>query len=228
MQSKTPLAVLLTLSLAACATPRMVAQGKSVATEADLHEITVTQSGVRLEVPVTGANGAVSAETAAQINQFGANYRAVGHGPLLVTTPTGSGDADAAARVAQAVRMQLVDTGVSFAAIAGGTYDAGGRGTAPIVLSFTRFEAEAPDCQPLWKVDLSSSLDNRATKNFGCSVNANLAAMIADPADLKGPRAEEPRDAARRDVVLGKYREGEPSGATRGPDERATISNAIQ
>ena len=228
MQSKTPLALLLTLSLAACATPRMVQQGKSVPTEADLHEISVSQAGVRLEIPVAGAGGGVSAETVAQLNQFGANYRAVGHGPLMVSTPTGSGDADAAARVAQSVRMQLVDNGVSFAAIAGGTYDAGGRGTAPIVLSFTRFEAEAPDCQPLWKVNLASSLDNRVTKNFGCSVNANLAAMIADPADLAGHRAEEPRDAARRDVVLGKYREGDPSGATRGADERATISNAIQ
>lgn len=228
MQSKTSLALLLTLSLAACATPRMVAQGKSVPTEADLHEITVSETGVRLEVSVAGANGAVSAETAAQLNQFGSNYRAVGHGPLMVSTPTGSGDADAAARVAQAVRMQLVDNGVSFAAIAGGTYDAGGRGTAPIVLTFTRFEAAAPDCQPLWKVDISNARDNRVTSNFGCSVNANLAAMIADPADLRGPRPEDPRDAARRDVVLGKYREGEPSGATRGPDERATISNAIQ
>lgn len=228
MQSKTPFALLLTLSLAACATPRMVEQGKSVATEADLHEITVTQTGVRLEVPVAGANGAVSAETIAQINQFGANYRAVGHGALMVSTPTGAGDADAAAHVAQSVRMQLVDNGVSFAAIAGGTYDAAGRGTAPVVLSFSRFEAEAPECTPLWKVDLSSALDNRVTKNFGCSINANLAAMISDPADLNGPRAEDPRDAARRDVVLGKYREGEPTGATRGPDERATISTAIQ
>jgi pilus assembly protein CpaD len=227
MQSKTSLAVLLTLSLAACATPKMVKEGKSVPTEADLHEITVTQSGVRLEVPV-GADGAVGAESAAQLNEFGVNYRALGHGPLMVSTPTGSGDADAAARVAQAVRLQLVNNGVSYAAIAGSSYEASGKATAPIVLTFTRFEAEAPDCRPLWETNLANAFDNRATKNFGCSVNANLAAMISDPADLKGPRPEEPRDAARRDVVLGKYREGEPTGATRSADERATISNAIQ
>lgn len=227
MQSKTPLALMLTLSLAACATPRMVEQGQSVPTEADLHKITVSQTGARLEVPVAGATG-LSAEATAQVDEFGADYRAGGHGPLLVSTPTGSADADAAARVAQSVRMRLVETGVSFAAIAGGTYDAAGRSGAPIVLSYTRYEAQAPDCQPLWTIDIGKSLDNRVTKNFGCSINANLAAMIADPADLRGPRPEEPRDAARRDVVLGKYREGEPSGAARSPDERATISNAIQ
>jgi pilus assembly protein CpaD len=228
MQSKTPLALLLTLSLAACATPRMVKQGQSVATEADLHQITVTQTGARLEVPVAGASGAINAEAVTQLNAIGANYRALGHGPLMVSTPTGSGDADSAARVAQAVRMQLVDGGVSFAAIAGGTYDAAGRASAPVVLTFTRFAAEAPNCRPLWKANLGNSFDNGVTENFGCAVNANLAAMIADPADLNGPRAEDPRDAARRDVVLGKYREGDPSGATRGADERATISNAIQ
>jgi pilus assembly protein CpaD len=226
MQSKTPLALLLTLSLAACATPKMVQQGKSVATEADLHEITVSQTGVRLEVPVAGST--MSAEAVTQLNEFGADYRALGHGPLMVSTPTGSSDADSAARVAQAVRMQLVDSGVSFAAIAGGTYEASGKPTAPVVLTFTRYAAAPPDCKPLWKTNLGNGMDNRVTENFGCSVNANLAAMIADPADLNGPRAEEPRDAARRDVVLGKYREGEPSGATRGADERATISNAIQ
>jgi pilus assembly protein CpaD len=204
----------------------MVQQGKSVATEADLHEITVSQAGVRLEVPVAGST--ISAEAVTQLNEFGADYRALGHGPLMVSTPTGSNDADAAARVAQAVRMQLVDNGVSFAAIAGGTYEASGKPTAPVVLTFTRYAAAAPDCKPLWKANIGNALDNRVTENFGCSVNANLAAMIADPADLNGPRAEDPRDAARRDVVLGKYREGEPSGATRGADERATISNAIQ
>jgi pilus assembly protein CpaD len=228
MQSKTPLALLLTLSLAACATPRMIKEGKSVGSAADLHEITVTQTGARLEVPVAGAGGAINAETTAHLTEFGANYRAVGHGPLMVSTPTGSGDADTAARVAQAVRMQLVDGGVSFAAIAGGTYDATGRPSAPVVLTFTRFAAEAPNCKPLWQTNLGNSFDNGVTENFGCSVNANLASMIADPADLTTARAEDPRDAARRDVVLGKYREGEPSGATRGADERATISNAIQ
>lgn len=224
MQSKTPLALLLTLSVAACATPQMIEDRKPVATAADLHEITVTEAGVRLEVPVAGDS--VSAESIAQINEFGETYRAAGHGPLMVSTPTGSGDS--AARVAQSVRMQLVESGVNYAAIAGGTYDAAGRAGAPIVLSFTRYEAQAPNCKPVWTTDLAFSLDNQVSENFGCSVNANLAAMIADPADLKGPRPAEPRDAARRDVVLGKYREGQVTGADRGADERATISNAIQ
>lgn len=221
MRIDKPLALLLALSAAACATPRSIEAHRSVATEADLHEISVNQSNVRMEIPV-------GADLSAQVDMFGAGYRAVGHGPLMVSTPTGSGDADAAARTAQALRMQLVDKGVPFAAIAGGTYDASGRPSAPIVLSYARYEAAAPQCQPVWKENLANTFDNRVSDNFGCSISANLAAMISDPADLQGARATDPRDAARRDVVLGKYREGEPSHATRSEDERVALSKAIR
>jgi pilus assembly protein CpaD len=227
MRFEKPLAVLLALSAAACATPQMVKDGKAVASSADLHEITVAQTGARLEVPV-GPGGAMTPDAAAKINEFGATYRAVGHGPLIVSTPSGSGDSDSAARMAQATRMALSEGGVTFAAIAGSTYDAAGRNTAPIVLSFSRYEATAPDCAPVWTVNLADASSNNPTSIFGCSMNANLAAMIADPADLLGPRTTDPRDAARRDVVMDKYRNGEPTGATRSQDEKVVISTSVQ
>jgi hypothetical protein len=34
----------------------------------------------------------------------------------------------------------------------------------------------------------------------------------------------DPRNSGRRDTVMGAYRAGEVTGATRAPDERATIS----
>lgn len=227
MRFEKPLALLLALSAAACATPQMVKDGKSVPTSADLHEITVAQTGARLEVAI-GPGGAMTPEASAQIDQFGANYRAVGHGPLIVSTPSGSGDGDSAARMAQATRMALTEGGVAFAAISGSTYDAAGRSTAPIVLSFQRYEATAPECAPVWTIDLADARSNNPTSNFGCSLNANLAAMIADPADLMGPRASAPRDASRRDVVMDKYRNGEPTGATRSADEKVVISTSVQ
>lgn len=227
MRLETPLALILVLSAAACATPDMVAQNKSVATSADLHEITVTQSGQRLEIPVA-SGGAMSAESAAMVQEFGAGYRAVGHGPLMVSTPSGGANSDAAARMAQATRMALVDSGVPFAAIAGATYDAGAAASAPVILTYNRFEAAAPTCAPVWSENLADATSNNSTALFGCAMKANLAAMISDPADLNGPRPTDPRDAARRDVVLDKYRNGEPSGATRSEDEKVVISNAVQ
>ena len=44
--------------------------------------------------------------------------------------------------------------------------------------------------------------------------------MIANPADLLGPRSETPRSGERRDQVWGKYVQGEPTGARKSVDER--------
>lgn len=224
MRLEKPLALLLVMSAAACATPAQVKNNTPVATSADLHAITVTEASVRLEVPASG--DALSPETQALVDDFGRAYRSFGHGPLVLSTPSAGGDG--AARMAQATRVALVDKGVPYAAIAGASYDTAGRANAPIVLTFTRYEAAAPTCSPVWQEDLAITWDNKTSKNFGCSVNANLAAMIADPADLQGPRPLDPRDSARRDVVLDKYRNGDPTGAMRSQDERVAISKSVQ
>ena len=59
-------------------------------------------------------------------------------------------------------------------------------------------------------------------------MQANLAAMIEDPNDLLQPRDMDPRDSGRRDTVMDLYRRGQVTHATRDPDERVTISTAIQ
>ena len=224
-------AAMLCVGASACASmssPPKELVDNPVATRADLHKINVAQSGERLEVPVSATDGAMTLENQAMVDNFGRMYRDVGHGPLIVSTPAGAGDSTAAARLAQATRLRLSDGGVPYAAIAGSNYDASGKPTAPVVLSFTRYTAEAPKCAPVWEEDLSKSVTNQAPPSFGCFVNANLAAMIADPADLNGPRDLDPRDSARRDVVMDKYRKGETTGATRTDDEKATISDAIK
>jgi pilus assembly protein CpaD len=63
---------------------------------------------------------------------------------------------------------------------------------------------------------------------FGCALQANLAAMVADPADLAAPRRADPAEAARRTVVLDKYCRGEQTHATRSDDERVTVSKVAK
>jgi pilus assembly protein CpaD len=124
-------------------------------------------------------------------------------------------------------RRALVDAGVSYAAIAGSTRAANGDG-APLLVSFSRFEAQAPDCAPLWEQDLAHQSNNQPWPSFGCATNANLAALVEDPSDLLHPRGEDPRDSGRRDTVMEAYRAGEQTHAERTADERVTISNAVQ
>ena len=197
-------------------------------TSADQHKIAVSEAQQRLEVVVAAADTALSADESAGVETFARLYVRQGHGALIMSTPTGSANADAAALIARDVRMRLATAGVPYAAIAGSTYDASAQSDAPIVLNFTRYSAEAPACEPLWSQDLAHASDNQPWNSFGCAQAANLAAMISDPHDLIAPRAEDPRDAARRARVLEAYRQGQKTHAERSNDERVQVSDAVR
>jgi pilus assembly protein CpaD len=70
--------------------------------------------------------------------------------------------------------------------------DAVSTGTVPpgtLRLSLTRHRAHVPGC-PDWTDATASQLDSRTSNNFGCGVNGNMAAMIADPQDLLRGRTD--------------------------------------
>lgn len=212
--------------LGACATAPP--EGPPSASVADRHRIRVEQTGERLELPVSAEAISLSREEQQQVGVFASAYVRMGHGSLIMSSPSGGANANAAALVAHQTRLALVDAGVPYQAIAGSSYDASGAADAPIILSFTRYEAFAPECAPLWEQDLAHQLDNQPWESFGCATQANLAAMIEDPRDLLGPRGEDPRDSGRRGTVFEAYRAGESTGAERSSDERVSVSNAVQ
>lgn len=225
MKSRMPLLLLSVSALAACAsvpTP----EGPPVATAADRHRIEVTQTAERVEIPVTAGDVTLSAESRAHLRTLAGNYLRYGHGALVLSSPSGGANSDAASVLAHETRLTLVDAGVSYAAVAGSTYDGAGA-EAPIVVSFARFEAQAPECAPLWQQDLAHQSNNQPWASFGCATQANLAAMVEDPADLLRPRDMDPRDGDRRDTVMDAYRAGNQTHANRSNDERVTISNAV-
>jgi len=83
-------------------------------------------------------------------------------------------------------------------------------GTVRVVVS--RSIAFVPGC-PDWSE--APEIGNRITtaSNFGCAINSNLAAMIADPADLVRGRSEESRgEAAASNKAISAYRARTPTG----------------
>ena len=59
--------------------------------------------------------------------------------------------------------------------------------------------------------------ENKHYANFGCSYQNNLAAQIANPADLLGPRKQTPIDAENRGVVIDDYQTGRTSDDSGNP-----------
>jgi pilus assembly protein CpaD len=202
-------------------------KGPPVASSVDRHAITVEESGARMEVPVFSEELSLTEKSRDELDLFAGAYLRGGHGALIMSTPSGGDNADAASLLAHQTRLALVDRGVPYAAIAGSTYDASGAPASPIILTFTTYEARAPECAPLYTQDLAHQSNNQPWESFGCATQANLAALLEDPHDLLAPRDETPRDGGRRATVFDAYRAGEPTSATRSADERVAISNAV-
>jgi pilus assembly protein CpaD len=219
-------AAALALAAGACAHKPPVAA--NAPTSADQHRIAVSESQQRLELAIAAGDTALSAEEQESVEAFARLYVRQGHGALVMTTPAGGANAESAALISRDVRMRLASSGVPFSSIAATTVSDATRNDAPIVLNFTRYSAEGPACEPLWKQDLAHASDNQPWSSFGCAQQANLAAMISDPHDLVAPRSEDPRDAARRARVLEAYRQGQQTHAERSNDERVQVSDAVR
>jgi len=130
-----------------------------------------------------------------------------GGGDVVVKSPANGGDAGMARLTADATISYLKHIGVPEARLRLVGYDAAHAPNPPVIASFARFEAVVTKCGERWG-SLTSTANNRPQANFGCAETANLAAMIANPRDLVTPTAEDPADNSRRQVVLGKYRQG--------------------
>jgi pilus assembly protein CpaD len=76
----------------------------------------------------------------------------------------------------------------------------------------TRTLAHVPGC-PDWTDKLASNLDNSTSDGYGCAVNSNLAAMVADPEHLlRGAQGSGETMVMSSTKAIQTYREQEPTG----------------
>lgn len=112
------------------------------------------------------------------------------------------GTRDAVAEVAASHGLVLDE-----AAVQSGTIPAG---TARITIS--RARAYVPGC-PDWSADSDFNPGNATSSNYGCAVNANLAAMVADPQDLiHGQNDTGSTAVMTSNKAIGAYRGALPTG----------------
>lgn len=83
-------------------------------------------------------------------------------------------------------------------------------GMVRVIVSRTR--ASVPGC-PNWSIRSQPNFDNRMMSNFGCAVNANLAAMVANPEDLiHGREGSGVGDTLTSSKAVDAYRKATPTG----------------
>jgi pilus assembly protein CpaD len=192
--------------------------GWSLVDPAQRHPILVSQQPETIHVRVGASARGLSGGQRAEVYEFVNRARAsdAGNSRVVIQAPAG-GDNEVSSMYAVAeIRQILSDNGFAESSIVVEAYH-GGHASAPVRLSYLTYVAEAPTCG-YWPTNLANQRDNANYPNFGCANQRNLAVMVANPADLIGPRTESDRLSDRRDVVMGKYVKGEHSGADKPGD----------
>jgi pilus assembly protein CpaD len=144
-----------------------------------------------------------------------------------MSLPAASANPQLAVTAVAEARAIAWEKGIEYDEISGTSHGAGEAYSQPMILAFQVYDAVAPECLQKSQVNFSDVTSNNTLPTLGCSVRTNLAAMIADPADLLGTRALAPADVDRRSVILEKFRAGEPTGAERSDDESGAVSEAV-
>lgn len=201
--------------------------GWSVIEPSQRHPIMVSEQPTTLPLKVPYGSAGLTPMQRAQLIEFAERYRATdaGNSRLVIFAPSG-GRNDVAVMAAVAdIREILRDSGFDDASVMVDPVPAGRNAQPSIRVSYLKFVAEAPECGQ-WNTNLADNRQNLGTPNIGCATQANLAAMIANPADLLGPRTVTPRSSERRDQAWDKYVKGDSTVSRKSSDERVQVQGA--
>jgi len=173
------------------------------------HPITVSEKNETYDIPVAPQAGGLLKAQRSGIQAFLERYDSNAGGEVRIIVPKGSVNEAAAERVAGDLIALMGKSGVPTHTIMTYGYQARVADSAPPVrVSYLRLAASTDQCGR-WPDNLADHSDNKNWANFGCSYQNNLAAQIANPADLLGPRKTGAIDVERRTKVIGDYQSGE-------------------
>jgi pilus assembly protein CpaD len=207
MRSKV-IIIALASSLAACNTPDLADKGV-----ASVNVPVVTSADYVFDA--SAADGALAPNEADRLNGWFQGL-GLGYGDSIYVD---GAYADAARGQVAAIAGQY---GMMVSPGAPVTTGAVQPGMVRVVVS--RRRAQVPFC-PNWSLPSQPNYDNRNMSNFGCGVNSNIAAMVANPEDLVHGRDDagtgDPRTASKAVLF---YRSTPPTGA-KGLTETSTKGN---
>ena len=184
------------------------------------HPIAVEPSYRDLKVQFAGGADGMSADEAGKFDAFVADYRVHGNGMLSISVPSGASSRAAITFFAE----RAAASGISRDKILVSTREAG-NSDPRVDVSYITYTARAESCGD-WSENLAFTADNITPKNFGCSVQHNIAAMVANPRDLLGPGPMGPVDTNRRAVVMEHYQKGEITQADKHTADKPTEQSA--
>jgi pilus assembly protein CpaD len=200
------LAILAAAMLAGCARRDSITVGAVPDDYRTNHPIVITEREEVLDLPVGTTDRGMTKAQRIALGGFLSGYDKRSAPPFRIMLPAGAVNERAAAHAAQDFAKFARKNGVPSSRIAIMSYQASAPGLpAPIRVSYTAMRAQTDQCGR-WPEDLLKTEENKHYANFGCSYQNNLAAQVANPTDLLGPRKQTEIDAEKRLKVIGTYR----------------------
>lgn len=171
------------------------------------HPIVIGESEKTIDIPIATGDQGLTRGQSEVIAGFAAEYKRTSKGIIRIIIPQGAVNSGAAAAAASDTRSLLVRMGVQKNHILQSSYPAADYGqAAPIRLAYVAITAQAGPCGE-WPADIAlNTVENKNYYNFGCASQSNLAAQIANPNDLLGPRQMTPADVQQRATGIDRYR----------------------
>jgi len=188
------------------------------------HPITLQQGRQTVQVFLGRYRGGLTPRQRADVLAFAQGWRQDATGAIVIDVPTNRATARATTGSLRQIYSIFAASGIPRNSVHMRRYRARSATLASIELNYSKLVANAGPCG-LWPKDLGPAagkgyLKNHPYWNFGCATQHNIAAMVADPADLVQPRSTTPAFEARRSVALDKYINGEdPSSQNRGVEK---------
>jgi pilus assembly protein CpaD len=181
------------------------------------HPIVIKEKAHTVHLFIGNSNGGLSPDQRGDVYAFARSWKREATGGVIIDVPAGTRNAAAAGGAATEAKRLLVSAGVPARAIVVRPYRTSNpQQLATVRLNYPRMAAEAGPCGE-WPADLGANnlydVTNTPYWNLGCASQRNLAAMVADPADLVQPRGEGPAYQMRRTFMLEQYRRGDPTAA---------------
>ncbi len=154
------------------------------------YPISVAKGPIALEV--SSAHGTLQPNQINAVTGFVNQAMASGVTPVTINRPSGGGSS---ARVASEIAALMSQQGLPRNMMRVATYS--GPSSGAVVISYVSTYAKTKPCGD-WSEDASETELNTHLATHGCAVQANIAAMVADPATLVVPVAVDPAMASTR------------------------------
>jgi pilus assembly protein CpaD len=200
------LAIALAASLAGCANRDSITVGSIPDDYRTTHPIVIAEKNQKIDLPVgAGDRGMTGAQRDALLG-FLDGYDKSAAPALTIAVPAGSANEVAARAAGRDFARLAMAAGVKRNRIVMTSYQSAvPEASAPVRVAFVAVRAQTDKCGR-WPDDLTETSENKHYADFGCSYQNNLAAQVANPNDLIGPRKQSEIDAENRGAVIDVYR----------------------